>query len=199
MDAVRFAISKVFINQARLWNAQSFLCEKSMNAKPNHLRNFSISKSNLNNALVYWHTYNLTNLLQYGDAVSMSVNLETRCPFLDYRLVELGFLLKTDLVMHNGFGKYILRKCMEKSLPQEIVWRKKKDGFGNSTTSMIRELVNKKGLPNIAVEKAIELGIFKPHIRNPEAFQDLPENIQFRIYSVLLWVEIFYCSSNSGE
>ena len=198
MDAVRFAISKVFINQARRWNAQSFLCEKSMNAQPNHLRKFSISKSNLNNALVYWHTYNLTNLLQYGDAVSMSVNLETRCPFLDYRLVEFGFLLKTDLVMHDGFGKYILRKCIEKNLPQEIVWRKKKDGFGNSTTSMIRELVNKKGLPNVAVEKAIELGIFKPHIRNPEAFQELPENIQFRIYSVLVWAEIFYCNSQEN-
>lgn len=56
---------------------------------------------------------------------------------------------------------------------------------------MIRELVNKKGLPNVAVEKAIKLGIFKPHIRNPEAFQELPENIQFRIYSVLVWAEIF--------
>ena len=199
MDAVRFAINNVFINQARLWNAQSFLCEKSMSAQPSHLRKFSISKSNFNNALVYWHTYNLTNLLQYGDAVSMSVNLETRCPFLDYRLVELGFLLKTDLVMHDGFGKYILRKCIEKTLPQEIVWRRKKDGFGNSTTRMISELVKEKGLPYVAVEKAIELGIFKPHIRNPEAFQELPENIQFRIYSVLLWVEIFYCSSNSGE
>ncbi len=195
MDAVRFAINKVFINQARLWNAQSFLCEKSMNAQPSHLRKFSISKSNFNNALVYWHTYNLTNLLQYGDAVSMSVNLETRCPFLDYRLVEFGFLLKTDLVMHDGFGKYILRKCMEKSLPQEIVWRKKKDGFGNSTTRIIREVVKERGLPNAAVESTIELGIFKPRIRNSEAFQKLPENIQFRIYSVLLWVEIFYCNS----
>jgi len=136
--------------------------------------------------------------LQYGDAVSMSVNLETRCPFLDYRLVELGFLLKTDLVMHDGFGKYILRKYVEKSLPQEIVWRKKKDGFGNSTTRMISELVKEKGLPYVAVEKAIELGIFKPHIRNPEAFQDLPENIQFRMYSALLWVEIFYCNSKEN-
>ena len=106
--------------------------------------------------------------------------------------MEFGFSLKTDLLMHDGFGKYILRKCIETRLPSEIVWRKKKDGFGNSTTHIICELVKERGLPQGAVEKAIEFGIFKHHIRNPTVFQKLPENIQFRIFSVFLWLENFY-------
>ena len=192
MDLIRFFNSTVYAYQANRWNAQSILCEDVNWAKPDQFRKLSITKSNFNNALIFWHTFNLTNLLQYGDAVSMSVNLETRCPFLDYRLVEFGFSLKTDLLMHDGFGKYILRKCIETRLPSEIVWRKKKDGFGNSTTHIICELVKERGLPQGAVEKAIEFGIFKHHIRNPTVFQKLPENIQFRIFSVFLWLENFY-------
>ena len=175
------------------------MCRDALLAEPDQFRKLAITKSNFNNALIYWHTFNLPNLLQYGDAVSMSVNLETRCPFLDYRLVEFGFSLKTDLLMHDGFGKYILRRCMESRLPREIIWRKKKDGFGNSTRRMIRELVQNRGLPSAAVEMAIELEIFKPHIRNLKVFQKLPENIQFRIFSVFLWLENFYENSMKSQ
>ena len=199
MDVVRFFNSTVYAYQAYRWNAQSILCSDALLAEPDQFRKLAITKSNFNNALIYWHTFNLPNLLQYGDAVSMSVNLETRCPFLDYRLVEFGFSLKTDLLMHDGFGKYILRRCMESRLPREIIWRKKKDGFGNSTRRMIRELVQNRGLPSAAVEMAIELEIFKPHIRNLKVFQKLPENIQFRIFSVFLWLENFYDNSMKSQ
>lgn len=192
MDVMRFASSMVYRRQSDRWSAQQILGDEAMDAAPEQFRSLTLSKSNFSDALFYWHTFNLTNLLQYGDAVSMSVNLETRCPFLDYRMVEFGFSLKTDLLMRDGFGKYILRKCVEQSLPNEIIWRQKKDGFGNSTTRMIRELVQERGLPEEATELAIEHGILRPHIREKAVFQRLPENIQFRMYSLLLWLEIFY-------
>lgn len=64
---------------------------------------------------------------------------------------------------------------------------------------MIRELVQNRGLPSAAVEMAIELEIFKPHIRNLKVFQKLPENIQFRIFSVFLWLENFYENSMKSQ
>ena len=127
-----------------------------------------------------------------GDAVSMSVNLETRCPFLDYRLVELGFSIDTSLLLHDGFGKYLLRKIADSNIPNSVVWRRKKDGFENSTMKLIIEAVEKNGLPFSAVELGISLGIFRDSIRNLNSFLKMPKNIQFRIYSVLLWIEVFY-------
>ena len=192
LDCMRFGSSAVYKRQALRWGAQRLLCRESLDALPEQFDHFSFSRSNFSNALKFSHAVNLTNLLQYGDAVSMSVNLETRCPFLDYRLVEFSFSLDTELLMHHGYGKYILRKCADPILPPEICWRRTKDGFGNSTSRMIRELVEQRGLPPLANEIALDHGLFQPGVGDVRVFSRLPENIQFRIFSALQWLEIFY-------
>ena len=192
LDCVRFSITDLYKKQALRWKAQNYITNEVLNAANLNFRKFSISKLNFSDSLIYWHRFNLTNLLQMGDAVSMSVNLETRCPFLDYRLVELGFSIDTSLLLHDGFGKYLLRKIADSNIPNGVVWRRKKDGFENSTTKLITEAVEKNGLPFSAVELGISLGIFRDSIRNLNSFLKMPKNIQFRIYSVLLWIEVFY-------
>jgi len=192
MDLARFASPRLYAMQARRWRAAQLLGSECMNAISLNFRQLALSQSNLAHSLEFWHSENLANLLQYGDAVSMSVNLETRCPFLDYRLVEFCFSLDTQLLFRDGFGKYLLRKLVEPNLPKELTWRRKKDGFGNSTTKNIGALVHKQGLPSKPLEFAIEIGLFRPLLRDPRVFAQLSENIQFRIYSTLLWLDIFY-------
>jgi asparagine synthase (glutamine-hydrolysing) len=192
LDYVRFSITDLYKKQALRWKAQKYITDAVLHAPNSNFRKFSISKLNFSDSLIYWHRFNLTNLLQMGDAVSMSVNLETRCPFLDYRLVELGFSIDTRLLLHDGFGKYFLRKIADSNIPNDIVWRRKKDGFENSTTKLITEEVEKNGLPSNAVELGISFGIFRDSIRNLNSFLEMPKNIQFRIYSLLLWIEVFY-------
>jgi asparagine synthase (glutamine-hydrolysing) len=68
-------------------------------------------------------------LLRYEDRNSMAFSLESRVPFLDYRLVEKAFSLPNDLKIHNGYTKWILRNAMNSRLPDEITWRKDKKGF----------------------------------------------------------------------
>jgi asparagine synthase (glutamine-hydrolysing) len=194
LDCARFSCNRVYKNQASLWNAKRYICDTVLNAEHRSFRAFRFGKNNFSEALELWHRFNLTNLLQIGDAVSMSVNLETRCPFLDYRLVEFGFSLDTDLLLRHGFGKYLLRKVAEAGLPQDIVWRRKKDGFGNSTIQQLSEHVEQHGLPSAAVELGIRQGIFRAPIRDSREFLKLPSNIKFRIYSTLLWIEVFYQS-----
>lgn len=193
LDCIRFGSRSVYERQALRWGAHKLLSRAAMDATAERFDRLAFSRSNFTESLEFSHAVNLTNLLQYGDAVSMSVNLETRCPFLDYRIVEFSFSLDTDLLMHNGFGKYILRRVAERALRPEVCWRRRKDGFGNSTAQIIREIVKKDGLPARATERSIELGLFQPAMRDVRAFQRLPENIQFRLYSVLLWLDIFYC------
>jgi len=70
------------------------------------------------------------DLLMVGDKTSMANSLESRVPFLDYRLVEFIERLP-PLLKLNGFnGKYLHKKAAQKWLPENIIYRKKK-GFDN--------------------------------------------------------------------
>jgi asparagine synthase (glutamine-hydrolysing) len=60
---------------------------------------------------------------------SMTVPLELRAPFLDYRVVEFAFALPLELLMRDGWMKWLLRMAMRDLLPDEITWRRTKGGF----------------------------------------------------------------------
>jgi asparagine synthase (glutamine-hydrolysing) len=71
----------------------------------------------------------LEELLRYADRNSMAHGREVRLPFLDHQLVEFIFSLPPNLKIHDGWTKFLLRKAMDKKLPDEIVWRKDKIGY----------------------------------------------------------------------
>jgi asparagine synthase (glutamine-hydrolysing) len=71
----------------------------------------------------------LPRLLKYEDRNSMAFNIETRLPFLDYRLVEYLLNLPAVYKIHNEYSKFILRYSMEDILPEKIRTRRDKIGF----------------------------------------------------------------------
>ena len=71
----------------------------------------------------------LEELLRFADRNSMAHGREVRLPFLNHELVEFIFSLPSQLKMHNGWTKFLLRSAMNTKLPDEIVWRKDKVGF----------------------------------------------------------------------
>ena len=73
-----------------------------------------------NKALYKKHSGGLVNLLHYGEALSMAQGIECRLPFMDYRLVELGFKLPYDYKLKYMQGKYIQRKSLEKYIPEYV-------------------------------------------------------------------------------
>lgn len=78
--------------------------------------------SEITNTLIpYW--------LMSGDKTLMGLPMEGRCPFLDYRVVELATSLPITYLVRDGWHKWILRKAMEEILPAEVVWRRTKMGF----------------------------------------------------------------------
>jgi len=83
------------------------------------------------NGALYYNTFvnGLEELLRFADRNSMAHAVEIRLPFLDHQLVEFLFTLPSQLKIHNGWTKWLLRKSVEDMLPQEIVWRKDKIGF----------------------------------------------------------------------
>lgn len=73
--------------------------------------------------------WSLPVLLRYEDKNSMNFSIETRLPFLDYRLIEYIGKLPINFKMRNGFSKYILRKTMKNVVPDMIRLRRDKLGF----------------------------------------------------------------------
>src|SRR4030095_8837970 len=87
-------------------------------------------KSYMNN-LSYHFITNMTipALLHYEDRSSMAHSLESRVPFLDYRLVETGLNLKAKFLSDKNLSRPLFRKALEEYLPREIANRKDKLGY----------------------------------------------------------------------
>lgn len=77
------------------------------------------------------------DLLMVGDKTSMANSLEVRVPFLDYRLIEFIESLPPGLKLNGMTGKYLHKKALEKWLPKDVIYRKKK-GFENPLAEWFR-------------------------------------------------------------
>lgn len=71
----------------------------------------------------------LPALLRYEDHNSMAWSVESRTPFMDYRLMEFTLGLPERYVYKNGVRKTILRDAMHNIIPPAIENRKDKMGF----------------------------------------------------------------------
>lgn len=72
---------------------------------------------------------NLANLLLYADKTAMAWSVESRMPYLDYRLVEFLCSVPGAYKIHAGWTKWLGRDAMAGALPDEVVWRRGKLGW----------------------------------------------------------------------
>lgn len=68
-------------------------------------------------------------LLHYEDRDSMGHSVESRTPFLDYRLVEFTLGLPSAFKLSKGWTKRVLRESMKGRLPESVRLRVDKLGF----------------------------------------------------------------------
>lgn len=83
----------------------------------------------LNQKLVEDLNTSLRVLIHYADRTSMAHSIESRMPFMDYRLVEFLASVPAAYKLHGGWTKYLARRAFSGKLPDEIVWRKDKMGW----------------------------------------------------------------------
>jgi asparagine synthase (glutamine-hydrolysing) len=74
-----------------------------------------------------------------ADKSAMHFSVESRFPFLDYRLVELAGRLPSQFKLNNGLSKYILREALKKDLPDKIYRRRDKIGFAVPEKQLMSE------------------------------------------------------------
>lgn len=87
------------------------------------------AKSLRDNLLRQLYGEPLPALLRYEDHNSMAWSVESRTPFMDYRLVEFTMGLPARFLYKRGVRKAILRSAMEGIIPDAITNRRDKMGF----------------------------------------------------------------------
>jgi len=93
----------------------------------------------LKESLLNHFEYKLEHLLKWSDLNSMRFSIESRVPFLDYRLVEQTLSLQNDSYIKKGLTKYILRESMKSIVPEKIRMRYDKLGFATPEDEWFRE------------------------------------------------------------
>jgi asparagine synthase (glutamine-hydrolysing) len=130
----------------------------------------------------------LPALLRYEDRNSMAFGVETRLPFMDFRLVEFCVGLPLAYKIRDGWSKWILRKAMSTNVPTDVIWRKDKIGFEapesiwiNDRQSEVRQTVLRSPLVR-AISREGKL---------KRSYSSLAQRVQWRLYSLAVWAEQF--------
>jgi asparagine synthase (glutamine-hydrolysing) len=111
------------------------------------------------------NNYLTNNLLYKMDSASMANSLEVRTPYLDYRLVEFSVNLPLHFKIRNGTQKYLMKKLLERYIPNDLVYRKKW-GFpapvGDWLYKELRYMIDRW----LSKEKVVSVGILdEKHVR----------------------------------
>src|SRR5262249_52782335 len=78
-------------------------------------------------------------LLHHEDRASMAHSVESRLPFLDYRLVEFSLRCRTSLKLRDGWSKWLLRRSLANVLPDKIRLRRTKLGFNTPEQKWLQQ------------------------------------------------------------
>ena len=128
-------------------------------------------------------TYLPGDILTKVHRASMAHALEVREPLLDHPLMEWVSGLPSALKLHQGEGKYLLKKALEPYLPQDILYRQKM-GFAVPLASWFRGPLRETVRTSVLGPRLMDCGIF-----NPTFLAHLVEEHQAgrRDYSAPLW------------
>jgi asparagine synthase (glutamine-hydrolysing) len=140
-------------------------------------------------------------LLHHEDRASMAHSVESRLPFMDYRLVEFSLRCPPALKLRDGWTKWLLRKALVDTLPEKIRLRRTKLGF-NTPEKRWMQLGLQNGhrrlweAPNLKMRRFIDPVKFKTECArfvNGSAGM-LSASALFRAVSLELWAQVFSVS-----
>ncbi len=133
--------------------------------------------------------------LHWNDRNSMAFSIESRAPFLDFRLVELTLGLADRFKIGGGISKRILRSAMAGIVPEKILDRRDKMGFVTPEENWVRH-EQPNGFRAI-LHQAVKAskGVLKPEaVTMGDAMIDgrIPYNNRFwRLINFGVWMDRF--------
>lgn len=136
----------------------------------------------------------IPSLLHNEDGNSMTFSVESRVPFLDYRIVEFSLALDGEYKIKNGWTKRIMRKSLKKYLPKSVIKRRNKMGFPAPFARWLRtgdgkeeykKLIYAFARRNVVPEKTIDV-IYNSHIKGEADYSEL----LFRYMCLEIWYQM---------
>ena len=76
-------------------------------------------------------------ILHEDDLNSMYYSIENRSPFLDSRLFSFAYSIPSKHLIHDGYGKYVLREAVGGILNEQVRTDRRKVGFNASINSLV--------------------------------------------------------------
>lgn len=127
----------------------------------------------------------LPSLLHVEDRNSMAHGIETRLPFLDYKLAEYCINIPSEQKIHGTLTKVILRNAMRNVLPIGIYTRRDKIGFETPIESFLKKYPNKlKPITKHSISYLKDLNVFENVI-----FEKNNLLTDFRLYSLTKFID----------
>lgn len=138
----------------------------------------------------------LVGILLRQDKMSMAASIESRVPFMDYRIVEFANRLPGSLKVIGGSGKALVKEFARTLLPADIVDRRK-SGFGvplarwfRSGTGLGTRLTALPAMPGADVFDRTKLTrLVDEHRRGARDHSEL----LWTALNVATWREVFRC------
>ena len=137
------------------------------------------------------HLY-LPAYLHHQDRNSMAFSVESRAPFLDYRVVEFLLSISDAHKIKNGKRKFIIREAFKPQLSKEVYSRYSKLGFPAPLQKWMCEQPN---LYKKEILECLKIGIFKESLI--QSFEDqekigFPDYLKFwRVIALSRWIKKF--------
>jgi asparagine synthase (glutamine-hydrolysing) len=126
-------------------------------------------------AVVYRHTFQQTlpQVLRVFDRASMAHGVESRAPFLDYRLFEHAMKLNDKILVSKNYTKPIIREALSEFIPPSILNEQRKRGFG----APLNQILGAKSTRNFLLSSEM-VSIFRQaqYINSENIFHLLKQN-----------------------
>jgi len=135
------------------------------------------------------YTSPLPLLLRYEDKNSMHFGVESRLPFLDYRIVEFALSLPWEMKIKDGWTKWIMRHASTETLPSEVAWRRYKVAYNTPEARWLKmhhDTIKERVCNNHLLAELCHTKL----LRN--SWNSLPMTTKWRLYALSSWSEIFH-------
>jgi asparagine synthase (glutamine-hydrolysing) len=136
-------------------------------------------------------------MLKAEDRVTMAFSIESRLPFLDYRLVEFCFSLPNRFKIHDGLGKFVQRRALQGILPEAVTGRIDKVGFNAPSEIWFRGTLSRRLQEFFVDSKLFDRGliqrpVFKKILNEHLAGQANHYMFLWQCLNLELWFEQYF-------
>lgn len=138
----------------------------------------------------------LVSILNRQDKMSMAASIESRVPFMDYRIVEFANRLPLSHKLVGSSGKAVVKAVARKWLPAQVVDRRK-SGFGVPLKEWLRSTEGLgerlRELPNSTGSQGLDRDVLRRLIAQHHAGSHDHSELLWAALNLATWREAFRC------